>query len=177
MNTTTFQNYLQQCFSGYNVSSRPPNNTPSYAGIGFYINRKQTASSSAVFPDSTDVVSSESDKLKKLPPSRTLTGNDGKNQSSIVKEQIRRFVRETIQKLQNNYKILVERSIHSHSTVNVLKFIDLDFQLLDAHHRDSAKISDQFQKEIGSRIQRETCHIHYFIEKFLPHFSRGSKKK
>ena len=46
MNITTFQNYLEQCFSGYHVSQTSPENRPSYPGINFYINRKQTLLSS-----------------------------------------------------------------------------------------------------------------------------------
>lgn len=163
MNTTKFQNYLQQCFSGYNVSQTSPENRPSHPGINFYINRKQTLSSSAVLPDSTNVVSSESDLLKKLSPSRTLTENDGKIKSSVVQEKLRETVRKNIRRLENNYKIYRERLSKSAAIENPLRYINFDLKILNALSVGAAKISDQFGKEIRELIQKETFHIRDFI--------------
>ena len=163
MNITTFQNYLEQCFSGYHVSQTSPENRPSYPGINFYINRKQTLLSSTMLPDSTNVVNSESDLLKKLSPSRTLTENDGKNQSSVVQEQLRETVRKNIRRLENNYKIYRERLSKSQPTKLPLRYINLDLKMLYHLSVGAAKISDQFGKEILELIQKETFHIRDFI--------------
>lgn len=163
MNITTFQNYLEQCFSAYNVSQTSPENTPSYPEINFYINRKQTLLSSAVLPDSTNVVNSESDLLKKLSPSRTLTENDGKNLSSVVQEKIRETVRRNIRRLEDNYKIYQERLSKSQPTESALKCIIWTWNFLNSLSVEAAKISDQFGKEILELIHKETSRIRDFI--------------
>ncbi len=119
MNTTTFQKYLEESFSGYTVSSTPPDNKQEYSDFNFYIN--PTASSSIVLPEGTDRVSSKPLSFIQRHPDTTLTENDGKNKSSVVQEQVREAVRKNIQRLENNYKIYRERLSKSIATNSSLR--------------------------------------------------------
>lgn len=163
MSTRTFQDYLENCFPEYTVSSTPPENRQDYSDSNFYINRKQTASSSRVLRENTDEVSSESVHFIQRSPDITLTETTstakGIQTLPNSEKKIREAVPKIIQNLKNNYEIYEQRSKDSVPTELVLGYIKGNFGLLYTLYRNSKTISDQFGREIGQLIHNGTYNI------------------
>jgi hypothetical protein len=165
MNTTTFENYLEESFSGYTVSSTPPDNKQDYSDFNFYIN--PTTSSSIVLPEGTDKVSFESVSFMQQDPVITLTEttSTAKDRPTLPnsEDKFRQAVQKIIQNLKNNYEVYKDRSTKSQPTKSVFNIIDRNFGLLTTLYNNSQRISDQFQREIGQLIHKETNHIYISI--------------
>lgn len=165
MNTTTFQKYLEESFSGYTVSSTPPDNKQEYSDFNFYIN--PTASSSIVLPRGTDRVSSKLLSSIQRHPDTTLTeitstANDRQTLPNS-EDKVRQAVQQIIQNLKNNYEVYKDRSTKFLSTESILKIINKNFGLLNTLYNNSQRISDQFKREIGLLILKEINHIYISI--------------